>query len=81
MRKRLNVFPWSSNELEALSNSIYWYNNVNNVLGGYYSSRSITNAWTRTVMSGMDARDSLEQSYEEIQTQIERKKQEYGKAP
>lgn len=54
---------------------------MNNVLGGYYSSRSITNAWTRTVMSGMDARDSLEQSYEEIQTQIERKKQEYGKAP
>ena len=53
------------------------YSNIPNVLGGYYTSRAITNAWTRTVMSGVSARDSLEQCYEEIDRQINRKKQEY----
>lgn len=70
---------WSNDELQVIKNWMPWYKNVPNVLGSYYSSRSITNAWTRTVMSGTDARDSIEQSYEEISKQIERKKQEYGK--
>ena len=70
---------WSNEELKVMDQWLPWYQNVPNVLGGYYSSRSITNAWTRTVMSGTDARDSIEQSYEEISKQIERKKQEYGK--
>lgn len=71
---------WSGEEKKVLKECMPWYRNVYNVLGGYYSSRSITNAWTRTVMSGVDARDSIEQSYEEIAAQIERKRREYGKA-
>lgn len=70
---------WSMPERNVLKEWMPWYRNVYNVLGGYYSSRSITNAWTRTVMSGADARDSIEQSYEEISTQIERKRREYEK--
>ena len=70
--------PWEQKTLSVLKEWMPWYRNTYNVLGGYYTSRSITNAWTRTVMSGMDSRDSIEQSYEEISTQIERKREEYG---
>jgi ABC-type glycerol-3-phosphate transport system substrate-binding protein len=68
---------WNNQDRKVLQNWLKWYKNVPNVLGGYYSSRSITNAWTRTVMSGTESRDSIEQSYEEIANQIERKRQEY----
>lgn len=72
--------PWSVQEREVLKEWMPWYRNVRNVLGGYYTSRAVTNAWTRTVMSGVNARDSIEQGYEEIALQIERKRREYGKA-
>ena len=70
--------PWEQKVVGVLKEWMPWYRNMYNVLGGYYTSRSITNAWTRTVMSGVDSRDSIEQSYEEISTQIERKREEYG---
>jgi len=69
--------PWSNKEVEVMKTWMPDYSNIPNVLGGYYTSRAITNAWTRTVMSGVSARDSLEQCYEEIDRQINRKKQEY----
>lgn len=69
---------WSRQEAGVLRDSIDDYRVLYNVLGGYYSGRAITNAWTRTVFSGMDARDSIEQCYEEIAKQIDRKRREYA---
>lgn len=71
------ALPWEAEDLEVVKEWMPWYKNTYNVLGGYYTSRSISNAWTRTVLSGELSRDSIEQSYEEISLQIERKKKEY----
>ena len=69
---------WDRQEHDVLEAALPDYRTFYNVLGGYYSSRAISNAWTRTVFSGMDARDSIEQCYDEISMQIEKKRREYA---
>lgn len=58
----------------------FFENNVESkaVLGGYYASRHITNAWTRCVESGEDFRDSWEEAVEDIDIELRRKQEEYG---
>lgn len=58
----------------------FFDNNIESqvVLGGYYSARHVTNAWTRSVESGVDFRDSLEEAVEDINTELRRKQAEYG---
>ena len=51
------------------------------MLGGYYTGRHLTNAWTRCVESGEDFRDSLEEAVEEINIELRRKQIEYGIFP
>ena len=70
--------PWGSERAAVIEEWLPWYKNPSNTLGGYMTSRCVINAWTRTVMSNMKARDSLEQAYKEAQTEITRKKEEYG---
>lgn len=70
--------PWGRERAKVLKEFMPWYKNSGNVLGGYMTPRALNNAWTRTVIGGMKARDSLEQAYNEISIQIERKKKEYG---
>jgi ABC-type glycerol-3-phosphate transport system substrate-binding protein len=51
------------------------------VLGGYFTSRHLTNAWTRVVMEKVNLRDSLEQAVRDIDTELRSKQEEYGVAP
>lgn len=71
--------PWNKQEKAVLADSMEDFRTFYNVAGGYYSGRAVTNAWTRTVFSGMDPRDSLEQCYSEIEEQVTRKKKQYDK--
>ncbi len=70
--------PWGKDRANIIKEWLPWYKNAYNTLGGYMTSRSVNNAWTRTVLSGMKPRDSLEQAFTEINIQVERKKKEYG---
>lgn len=60
--------------------NVFFENNVESiaVLGGYYASRHINNAWTRCVESGEDFRDSWESAVEDIDKELRRKQEEYG---
>ena len=60
-----------------MNEAFKWIRNPPNVLGGYYTGRHLNNAWTRTVLGGMNARDSLEAAVKEINRELERKNQEY----
>ena len=73
-----STLSFSKEEMEVID--CFFDNNVESqaVLGGYYTSRHILNAWTRCVESGEDFRDSWEEAVEDIDIELRRKQQEYG---
>lgn len=73
-----NALSFSKNEAGVINT--FFENNIESkvVLGGYYTSRHIVNAWTRCVESGEDFRSSLEEAVEDINTELRRKQEEYG---
>lgn len=73
-----NSLNFSAAESEVINT--FLENNIESqvVLGGYYTSRHIVNAWTRCVESGEDFRSSLEEAVEDINTELKRKQEEYG---
>ena len=79
--KAFSALPFSRDEFKVINT--FFENNVEsrNVLGGYYTSRHLTNAWTRCVENGEDFRDSLEEAVEEINIELRRKQIEYGIFP
>lgn len=67
---------WNKEDSETISLCFDNMRNIPVVMGGYYTSRFINNAYNRTAISKtMEARDALEDAYEEINAELERKKQ------
>ena len=77
-KQAFSTLSFSREEMEVINT--FFDNNVESqaVLGGYYTSRHILNAWTRCVESGEDFRDSWEEAVEDIDIELRRKQQEYG---
>ncbi len=69
---------WSDEDIEALNEEWEWAREVPVVLGGYMTTRHLTNAWTSVVMSGMDVREALERAVEDINRELRMKQEEYG---
>lgn len=61
---------WSDAEKKVIQESFRWAKEMPVVLGGYYTTRHITNAWNRTVISKVDARDSLEEAVLDINREL-----------
>ena len=65
---------WDHTDLDIIMNS---YNDVTQipvVLGGYFTTRHITNAFNRTVISGTDAMTSLEKAVKDINRELKRRR-------
>ncbi|MBQ3133749.1 MAG: extracellular solute-binding protein [Clostridia bacterium] len=77
-KQAFSTLSFSKDEMAVINT--FFENNVESkaVLGGYYTSRHILNAWTRCVESGDDFRDSWEEAVEDIDIELRRKQQEYG---
>lgn len=69
---------WDENHMKVFQ--IAWKNfkNMPNTLGGYYTGRNVTNAWTRVVMNDVNTRTSWEKCIDEIENEMKRKQLEYG---
>jgi len=65
--------PWNREHLDIITKSWDTVIETPNVPGGYYTSRHLSNAWNRTVISGMPARDSIEQCVLDINKELERR--------
>lgn len=48
------------------------------MLGGYYTTRHLTNAWNKVVINGVLLRDALEEAVEAINKELKMKQEEYG---
>lgn len=66
--------PWDSQDLEVIMSSYEDVTQVPVVLGGYFTTRHITNAFNRTVVSGMDAMSSLEKAVKDINRELKRRR-------
>lgn len=69
---------WNEEDIEVIEEQWNWAEETPVVLGGYFTSRHITNAWTSVVISGMDVREALEQAVKEINRELRMKQEEYG---
>lgn len=69
---------WDEGDLNVLQEQWKWAKETPVVLGGYFTSRHITNAWTTAVISGGDTRDALETAVKEINRELRMKQEEYG---
>jgi ABC-type glycerol-3-phosphate transport system substrate-binding protein len=70
--------PWPKEDLKVILEQWRWYKEVPNLPGSYFLSRELSNAWNRTVINGMNYRESLEEAIDSIDREMERKEQEFG---
>lgn len=66
---------WEKDELEIIEQSFDYAKQPPVVLGGYYISRHITNALNRVVVSGINPRDSIETAVEDIDRELQRRRE------
>ena len=70
--------PWIKEDIEIIKEQWTWNREQPVVPGGYFTTRHLTNAFTRTVMNGENPRDSLEKAVEDINKELLTKQQEFG---
>ncbi len=70
--------PWNRDDLKVIQEQWKWSEDPPTVLGGYYTTRHITNALNRCLYNGQTPRDSLEEAVEQINKELQRKQQLYG---
>ncbi|MFC5404768.1 extracellular solute-binding protein [Cohnella soli] len=70
--------PWPAKQLSAILEQWKWFKEIPNVPGGYFTARELSFAWNRTVLGGVNYRESLEQSIREINRELLHKQQEFG---
>ena len=69
---------WDENHLKVFNVAWRNFKNMENTLGGYYTGRNVTNAWTRVVMNDQTPRTSWEKAVDDITNEMLRKQIEYG---
>jgi ABC-type glycerol-3-phosphate transport system substrate-binding protein len=69
---------WNREDIEVIQEQWQWAEETPTVLGGYFTARHLTNAWTTVVVSGGDPRDALEQAVKDINRELRMKQEEYG---
>lgn len=70
--------PWDENHLVIIKNQMRQANEQPIVLGGYFTTRHLVNAWNRVYMQNQPPRDALEEAVKEINKEIRNKHEEYG---
>lgn len=69
---------WPQEDLRVFQEQWKWARETPVVLGGYFTTRHINNAWNSVVISGANVRDALEKAVREINRELYMKQEEYG---
>lgn len=70
--------PWPKEDLKVILEQWKWYKELASPPGAYFVPRELNNAWNRTVVDGMNFRESLEEGIVNIDREMVRKAQEFG---
>lgn len=73
-----NELAWKKEDLEVINIMMEADKEMRNVVGGYYTTRHLTNAWNKVVVNGGNLRDALEEAVLEINKELRMKQEEYG---
>jgi ABC-type glycerol-3-phosphate transport system substrate-binding protein len=72
------ALPWNGQDLKTILAGWESGKDMPVVLGGYFSSRHITNAWTDVIFNKILPRDALEEATKKINKELKNKQTEYG---
>lgn len=70
--------PWDEEDIKVISNSINTAIEQPIVLGGYFTTRHLVNAWNRVYMNNQNPRDAIEEAIKDINKELRTKHEEYG---
>lgn len=70
--------PWDQDDLLIIKEQMSLAKEQPIVLGGYFTTRHLVNAWNRVVIGNKNERDSLEEAVIEINKELRNKHEEYG---
>lgn len=76
-----NNLPWDREHIKVIQYQLKQAKEQPVVLGGYFTTRHIDNAWNRVVLNGENVRDSLEKAVKDINKELRSKQEEYGYNP
>lgn len=74
----LQSLPWPRQDITSVLEQWRWFKEPPVVLGGYFTSRHILNAWNRVVLQGMNPREALEEAVYDINKELAKKQEEFG---
>jgi ABC-type glycerol-3-phosphate transport system substrate-binding protein len=70
--------PWPKEDRNVILEQWRWYKEMPNLPGSYFVPRELSNAWNRTVIDGINYRESLEEAVVNIDREMARKLREFG---
>lgn len=70
--------PWDEKDIEIISDSIETAIEQPIVLGGYFTTRHLVNAWNRVYMNNENPREAIEEAVKDINKELRTKHEEYG---
>lgn len=76
--KAFEQLPWNEDDIKIISDSISTAIEQPIVLGGYFTTRHMVNAWNRVYMNNENPRDALEEAVKDINKELRNKHEEYG---
>lgn len=74
----LHNMAWPIKDITAIAEQWEWFQEMPIVLGGYFTSRHIMNAWNRVVLQGQHVREALEIAVKDIDRELRKKQEEFG---
>lgn len=76
--KAFAAMPWPQEDREVINQALDQIDQTPPVLGGYFTTRHLTNAFNRVVVSNGNVRDSLEKAVKDINKELRRKQESSG---
>ena len=76
--KALDSLPWPVADYENLKAQFEWVRGIPEVPGGYFTGRHLFNAFYKTVVGQVEARESMMDYVQYIQDEIRTKRTEFG---
>lgn len=76
--KALDSLPWPVSDYENLKAQFEWVQGIPEVPGGYFTGRHLFNAFYKTVVGSVEARESIMDYVQYMQDEINTKRKEFG---
>lgn len=70
--------PWDKEDIKIIKEQMAKAEEQPIILGGYFTTRHLVNAWNRVYMTNQNPRDALEEAVKDINKEIRNKHEEYG---